>query len=231
MIFAALSPETTPPEPGLLTSGGPMMGVLVLLTAGLVVLLAERMFYLRRVHITTREFVEGIKNTLAKRRIGEAQAVCDETPGPVAAVVKVALVHAQEDETQMRHAVQEAAILALPALERRLGAIAVIAQIAPLLGLLGTVMGMAVTFRAFSSGGVEYQTATALSQGMWQALLSTAGSLMLAILARVAQHVLAGRLRAVVDDIEWSANEIMRHLLTDYRNSPAEETENRGGKS
>ncbi len=228
MIFAALNPETAPSEAGVLASGGPMMWVLLLLTAGLAVLLAERIFYLRTAHIRVHGFVEGIKNILAKRRLAEAQAVCDETPGPVAAVVKVALVHAHDDEARMRHAVQEAAILALPVLERRLGAVATIAQVAPLLGLLGTVLGMLATFRAFSSGGVEYQTATALAQGMWQALLSTAGSLLLAIFARVAQHVLAGRVRAVVDDIEWSANEIMRHLLTDYRTLP-EENEKGGG--
>ncbi|MEI6861722.1 MAG: MotA/TolQ/ExbB proton channel family protein [Verrucomicrobiota bacterium] len=229
MLFAAFNPEPVRGEPGLLASGGPMIWVLLLLTAALALLLAERMFFLRHVQIQAREFVDGIKNILAKRRLGEAQAVCDETPGPVAAVVKVALVHAGDDEMHLRHAVQEAAILALPTLERRLGAIAAIAQVAPLLGLLGTVLGMLVTFRAFSSGGAEYQTAKALADGMWQALFSTAGSLLLAILARVAQYVLAGRVRAVVDDIEWSANEIMRYLLTDYRTLPAAAEEKGGG--
>jgi biopolymer transport protein ExbB len=52
---------------------------------------------------------------------------------------------------------------------------------------------------------------------MWQALLATAGGLMLAIPAHLAYHFLSGRVRAIVRDVEWAGNEIMRYLLTDYR--------------
>ena len=61
--------------------------------------------------------------------------------------------------------------------------------------------------------------ANTLSAGMWQALLATAGSLMVAIPAHLAHHFLAGRVRAIVRDVEWSGNEIMKYLLTDYRNA------------
>ena len=193
-----------------------MMWVLLLMTVIVVVLFIERTFYLHRGQIKSTTFVDGIKNTLAKRRIIEALTLCEETPGPVAAVVKAALIHAHDDETRMRYAVQEAAVVELPALERRLGSIAAIAQIAPMVGLLGTVLGMASTFHAFMQGG-QYATAQALSQGMWQALLSTAGSLVLAIPAHLAYHFLHGRVRSLVRDIEWAGNEIMRYLLIDYR--------------
>lgn len=192
------------------------MWVLLLMTVIVVVLFIERTFYLHRGQIKSTTFVDGIKNTLAKRRIIEALTLCEETPGPVAAVVKAALIHAHDDETRMRYAVQEAAVVELPALERRLGSIAAIAQIAPMVGLLGTVLGMATTFHAFMQGG-QYATAQALSQGMWQALLSTAGSLILAIPAHLAYHFLHGRVRSLVRDIEWAGNEIMRYLLIDYR--------------
>ena len=212
---------------GLLTAGGPATWLLLLMAAGLAALVAERVFYLHRAQIRAKEFVDGIRNTLAKRRLVEALTLCEETPGPVAATVKAALLHAHDDEARMRHAVQEAAILELPALERRLGGIAAIAQVAPLLGLLGTVLGMAVTFRAFSTGAAEYATGRALAEGMWPALISTAGGLAVAIPARLAQHFLAGRVRAIVRDIEWATNEVMRHLLTDYRTAApvADQTE------
>ena len=142
--------------------------------------------------------------------------MCEETPGPVAAVVKAALLHASDEADAMRFHVQEAAVVELPAIERRLGSIAAIAQVAPLVGLLGTILGMITTFVAFEKG--DYVTASALSKGMWQALLSTAASLMLAIPAHLAHHFLAGRVRAIVRDVEWSANEIMKYLLTEYRN-------------
>jgi len=195
-----------------------MMWVLLGLAVLLLVLLIERTLYLHRGQIRAGEFVDGIKNILAKRRLVEALTVCEETPGPVAAVVKAALLHAEEDADAMRFHVQEAAVIELPALERRLGSIAAVAQVAPLVGLLGTVLGMVATFLAFEK---DYMAASALAPGMWQALLSAAGSLMLAIPAHLAHHFLSGRVRAIVRDVEWSANEIMKYLLTEYRHPPA----------
>jgi biopolymer transport protein ExbB len=179
-------------------------------------LFIERSLYLHRGQIRAKAFVDGIKNTLAKRRLVEALTLCEETPGPVAAVVKAALLHANDSADQMRFHVQEAGIVELPALERRLGSIAAIAQVAPLVGLLGTVLGMIGTFAAFEKGG-NYAMAGALSAGMWQALLAAAASLMLAIPAHLAYHFLSGRVRAIVRDVEWSGNEIMKYLLTEYR--------------
>lgn len=193
-----------------------MMWVVVVLGFVGVMLFIERTLYLHRGHIASKAFVDGIKNILAKRRLVEALTVCEETPGPVAAVVKAALLHADDPADAMRFHVQEAGIVELPALERRLNSIAAIAQVAPLVGLLGTILGFITTFAAFEKGG-PYAMADALSAGMWQALLSTAASLMLAIPAHLSYHFLSGRVRAIVRDVEWSANEIMKYLLTEYR--------------
>ena len=193
----------------------------VLLGLGLLglMLFIERTLYLHRGQIRAKAFIEGLKNILAKRRLVEALTVCEETPGPVAAVVKAALLHAEDDADAMRFHVQEAAVIELPGIERRLGSIAAIAQVAPLVGLLGTILGMITTFVAFEKG--DYVTASALSKGMWQALISTAGGLVLAIPAHLAHHFLSGRVRSIVRDVEWSANEIMKYLLTEYRTGGA----------
>ena len=198
----------------LFAKGGPMMWALLIIALVGIVIFIERTLFLHRGQIRSKAFIGGIKNILAKRRIVEALTVCEETPGPVAAVVKAALLHADDDADKMRFYVQEAAVVELPALERRLGAIAAIAQVAPLVGLLGTVVGIIVTYQSFES---DYATASVLAKGMWQALLSTAGSLMIAIPAHLAYHFLIGRVRAIVRDIEWSGNEIMKYLLTEYR--------------
>ncbi len=200
----------------LLTRGGPVIWVLMGLGALALVLFVERLLHLHRGQIRSKDFVDGIKNILAQRRMVEAVTVCEEAPGPVAAVVKAALVHAGEDETRLRYAVQDAAIVELPALERRLGALAAIAQVAPMVGLLGTVLGMATTFRAFMEGG-QYATAQALSIGMWQGLITAGTALALAIPAHLGHHLLSGRVRAIVRDVEWAGNEIMRYLMTEYK--------------
>lgn len=129
-----------------------MMWVLLAMGLAGTLIFIERLLYLHRGQIRSTAFVNGIRNILAKRRLMEALTVCEETPGPVAAVVKSALLHADCDEQEMRLAVQEAALIEIPVLERRLGSIAAIAQVAPLVGLLGTLLGMITTFHAFMQG-------------------------------------------------------------------------------
>jgi biopolymer transport protein ExbB len=203
----------------LFTEGGPMMWVLLAMGVAGTLIFIERLLYLHRGQIRSTAFVGGIKNILAKRRLMEALTVCEETPGPVAVVVKAALLQAEADEQKMRLAVQEAALVEIPVLERRLGSIAAIAQVAPLVGLLGTVLGMIATFHAFMEGG-NYATASMLAAGLWQALISTAGSLVVAIPSHLAYHFLSGRVRAIVRDVEWAGNEIMQYLLIEYRRAP-----------
>lgn len=192
------------------------MVVVLLLALLFLVLFVERTLFLHRSQIRSKPFLDGIKNTLEKRRIVEALTLCEETPGPVAAVIKAALLHAGEDPEKLRFAVQEAAVVELPSLERRLGSIAAIAQVAPLVGLLGTLVGLITTFHAFTQGG-QYATANALAGGLWQALLVTVGSLMVGIPCHLAYHFLNSRVRGMVRDVEWAGNEIMRYLLSEYR--------------
>jgi len=196
--------------------GGPVMGLLVLLGLAALVLFIERALFLHRAQIRSTEFLNGIKNLLAKDRLMEALTLCEETSGPVAKLVKAGLRHAGDDEQAIRFAVQEAALAELPVLERRISALAAIAQIAPLFGLLGTLLGMIKTFWLFNQGG-NYATPTVLAGGMWEALLTAAAGLVVAIPAQLGRHFLAGRVRALVQDMEWAGNELMRFLLRDYR--------------
>ncbi|MEO6996386.1 MAG: MotA/TolQ/ExbB proton channel family protein [Lacunisphaera sp.] len=196
--------------------GGPVMLLLVILGLAAVVIFVERALFLHRGQIRSTEFLNGIKNLLGKDRLMEALTLAEETPGPVAKVVKAGLRNAGDDEQALRFAIQEAALAEIPVLERRISALAAIAQIAPLFGLLGTLLGMIGVFRLFNQGG-SYATPEVLAGGMWQALLTAAAGLVVAIPAHLARHFLSGRVRALVQDMEWSGNELMRFLLRDYR--------------
>jgi biopolymer transport protein ExbB len=199
------------------------MWLLVLLGLAAAVIFVERALFLHRAQIRSTEFLNGIKNLLQKDRLMEALTLSEETPGPVAKLVKSGLRHAGDDEPAMRFAVQEAALAELPVLERRISALAAIAQIAPLFGLLGTLLGMIKTFWLFNQGG-NYATPAVLAVGMWEALLTAAVGLVVAIPAHLGRHFLAGRVRALVQDMEWAGNELMRFLQRDYRKN------NGGGK-
>jgi biopolymer transport protein ExbB len=196
--------------------GGPVMWLLLLLGVVALVIFLERALYLHRGQIRSTEFLTGIKNLLQKNRLMEALTLCEETVGPVAKVVKAGLRQATADEAGLRFAVQEAALVEIPVLERRISALAAIAQIAPLLGLLGTLLGMIKTFWLFNQGG-SYATPVVLASGMWEALLTAAAGLAVAIPAHLARHFLSGRVRVLVQDIEWAGSELMRYLLQEYR--------------
>lgn len=206
----------------LFARGGPVMWLLLLVGLVALGIFIERALFLHRGQIRSTEFLNGIKNLLQKGRLMEALTVCEETPGPVAAVVKAGLRHAHDDEQGMRFAIQDAALVELPILERRIGSLAAIAQIAPLLGLLGTLLGMIKTYWLFNQGG-NYATPAGLSGGMWEALLTAAAGLGVAIPVHLARHFLTGRVRALVHDMEWVGNELMRYLLRENGREAAEE--------
>ena len=214
----------SPPEHSLIDLfilGGPIMWVLLALSVLALMLFVERALYLHRGQIRSTQFLEGVKNTVRKRRLVEALTISEETPGPVAAIVKAGLLHHEETEEEIRFAMTEAALVEIPALERRVGSLAAIAQAAPALGLLGTVLGMIQTFARFEQEGA-YATAGALSGGFWQALIATATGLAIGIAARLGHHFLAARVRALARDIEWVGNELLQFLMTE-RNRPARE--------
>lgn len=200
--------------------GGPVMWLLVLLGLVALVIFVERALFLHRGQIRSTEFLNGIKNLLQKGRLMEALTLCEETPGPVAAIVKAGLRHASDDEQGMRFAVQEAALTEIPILERRIATLAAIAQVAPLLGLLGTLLGMIKTFWLFQQSG-NYATPSVLSGGMSEALLTAAAGLVVAVPVHLARHFLSGRVRALVNDMEWVGNELMRYLLREHRQGGA----------
>lgn len=202
--------------------GGPVMWLLVLLGLAALVLFVERVLFLHRAQIRSTEFLDGIKNLLRKQRLMEALTLSEETPGPVARIVKAGLRHAGDDELGLRLAIQEAAVVEIPILERRISALTAIAQIAPMFGLLGTLLGMIKTFWLFNQGG-NYATPVVLAGGMWEALLTAAAGIAVAIPAQAGRHFLSGRVRALVQDMEWAGGELMRFLLKENRGHATED--------
>ncbi|MDR3228979.1 MAG: MotA/TolQ/ExbB proton channel family protein [Puniceicoccales bacterium] len=199
-------------EFSLVASAGPLVWPLLVLGALAVVFFIERLHYLHRGQIRAAEFLEGIKNSLRQSRLVEALTVCEEAPGPVPRVVKAILLRATGSEERMRSAAAEAALLEVPALERRVGALAAIAKLAPLLGLAGTVFALLRAFLAMRAHG-HYATADAFAGDVAAALAVTAMGLVLAALAHLAHHFLCDRVRSLLHDIEWSAQHLIQFVL------------------
>ncbi len=176
----------------------------------------ERVLFLHRGQIRSTEFITGIKNIVRKQRLVEALTLCEETPGPLPNLVKASLLSFEESEEKIRFEIQEAALVQIPVLEKRLGSLAALAKAAPLVGLLGTVLGLTKTFYQMQMAG-NYSDAILLSSGMWQALLTTSTGLAISVLGYLGYHFLHGRVRALVRDMEWAGNEMLKFLVSDLR--------------
>jgi biopolymer transport protein ExbB len=204
----------------LFVAAGPFVWPLVLLALLAVVFFVERSYYLHRSKIRASEFLEGIKNALRNSRLVEALTVCEEAHGPVPRVIKAILLRAGEGEARMRNAAAEAATLEVPALERRAGSLGAIAKLAPLLGMTGTVFALLRAFFAMREQG-HYATADAFAGDVAAALAATALGLVLAAFAHLAHYFLCARIRAIIHDIEWSAQSLVQFVAFEL---PAEKT-------
>jgi len=179
---------------------------------GLVALITflEKLFHFHRAQINTADFINGIRNALKRGNVVESIALCDETPGPVPAVVKAGIASLDRSRGEIREAMEDAARAEIARLERRLVIIATVAQIAPLIGFLGTVLGMIQMFKVIQEA--QLPSPGQLAGGVWQALYTTAGGLMVAVPAYIAYNYLVSRVQNLVLDMEKSANEIIRFL-------------------
>lgn len=168
--------------------------------------------YLHKGQIRAVEFVAGIKTALKKRRILEAVTICDESYGPIPRVIKTALLNFEETPETMSQAVNIAAANEFALIDRRVSSLALIAKLAPLTGLAGTVLAILQIFQKMAESG-SYANASEFSYQIYNALLSSAVGLFIAILAWLAYALINSRVRALAQDIDWSANDIMLFII------------------
>jgi len=195
----------------LLSQGGLMIWVIVLTSAVAIVVFIERVLHYHRAQINSMEFLNGVRNVLKRDNVVEAISICDATPGPVARLVKVAILNRDKGRDGVREALEEAGLVEVPPLEDKLSLLATIAQLAPLMGLLGTVLGFITIFTALQTKAT-IPTMQDLSGGVWQALICTAAGLAVSIPCYAAHNYLVSRVNAIVLDMEKAATEIANIL-------------------
>lgn len=175
----------------------------------------ERFVYLRRATIDTREFMDAMRAVLRQGRIQEAIQLCDELDGPVARIIKAGILKYNRAKEDIREAIEDAGHLEIPRLERYMSALATCANIAPLLGLLGTVAGMIKAFAQiqYKQGQVNPSD---LAEGISNALVTTAAGLTVAIPTLVVYNYLISRVENMVLEMEISSSELLE-LLTKHQ--------------
>lgn len=199
----------------------------IIIVCGLVAIgvFMERVLNLHRARIKAEDFLAGILNNLGRGNVAEALAICEDTPGPVAEIVKVAILNLGADKDAIRTAVENAGRIEIARMERRLVVLATMAQVAPIFGLLGTVLGMIKGVQAMRSAAPLVQSADVLG-GLMPALICTALGLSVAAPCYVAFNFLVGKVEKIVIDMERASAEILNYLS---QRTPGE-PETSGGK-
>src|SRR5438876_8835750 len=203
--------------PALLANGGVMLWLILLISAVAVAVFTERFLHFHRAQINSLEFLNGVRTVLKRDNVVEALSICDATPGPVARLVKTAILNRDHGRERVREALEEAGLAEVPRLEEKLNLLATIAQLAPLLGLLGTVLGFIDTFSLMKDAGLHAHVSD-LSNGIWKALVCAAAGLSVAIPAHAGYNYLVSRVNSIVLDMERSATEIV-NIVTEVPKS------------
>ena len=196
----------------LLQRGGAMMWPIGATSVVALAIIVERFIALRRASIDTREFMDTIRQILRQNRIQDAIEHCDETDAPVARILKAGMLKYNRAKEDIREAIEDAGHLEAPRLERHLSALATCGSIAPLLGLLGTVLGMIKAFAVIMHKQGMVNPAD-LAEGIANALVATAAGLTLAIPIIVMHNYFATRIENMVLEMEISSSELLE-LLT-----------------
>jgi len=189
--------------------GGPAMWLIMVISVAAGVIFLQRAFHLHRAQIKSTDFIRGIFTIVNKGNIVEAVSQCEETPGPVSAMVRMAILEREQGPERVRQVMQEVGLAEIPRLERNLSLLLTAAQLAPLTGLLGTVLGMLRSLQIMMNQAPQVY-ASDLSAGLWTALLTTAAGIAVAIPTYAGYNFLVSRVELIVLDMEQVFGEVMQ---------------------
>ena len=204
----------------LMGNGGPVIWLLLACGLFAALVFLERLFNLHRAQIAADDFLKGVYNILNRDNTVEAATICEEAPGPVARLALAAVLHHDDALENIGRAIEDAGLEEIPRMERGLGWLATVARITPLIGLLGTVLGMMEMLLAANRNAPLVQSAD-LTGGLWTALSATALSLAIAILAYAGYNLLVSRVESILLDMERSASALMNFMRQWKRNREA----------
>lgn len=196
--------------------GGWIMIVLAILLALAVYLFIERMVVISRAKKEDKSFMDRIKDYIHDGKIDSALNLCRKTNTPAARMVEKGITRIGRPMSDVQVAVENVGNLEVANLEKNLVIVATIAAIAPMIGFLGTVLGMVQTFYNMAANATGVIELSALSEGMYQAMVTTIGGLIVGILVLFAYNYLVARIDSVVRLLEGRTLEFM-----DLLNEPA----------
>lgn len=193
----------------LMREGGPVLWVIGICSLVAMFIFFKKTFQFHHEEVNVRELVRGLENVLRRNGFVEAISLCDNTPGPAARVLSSAILAYERKDEDLKQAIDDACLEELPKLEKNIDILGTIGFISPLLGLLGTVLGMMETFQTVNVTSSMALSSSELAGTIRMALITTAGGLAVAIPCYVAYNYLVSRVNAISLDMEKAASEII----------------------
>ncbi len=195
----------------LMSKGGPLMLVILLCSIASLTIILEKLFLLRATKKRMDAFGVRIQGILKYGHLDEVEKRAREQPNPVARIFLAGLEKAGQGEARIRESIQIAGEKEARRLRRHVPGLATIVAGAPLLGFLGTVLGMIEAFRQIQELGGNVN-ASVLAGGIWQAMLTTAAGLTVAIPTLFAHNWIASQIKALVEEMEDASQTLLESL-------------------
>lgn len=184
--------------------GGPLMYPLVAASIIALGYTIERWWALHKAKINTAEFTGKLRTVLLKKDVKGAVRLCENYRGPIASILKAGLLKYGSPKEEIEQTIETAAIHEMARLERGLNVLASIANIAPILGFLGTVTGMIKSFDQIAKAGLNNPAAVAA--GISEALITTASGLIIAAPTLMVYNFFTTKIGKFVREMGSSSN-------------------------
>jgi len=211
--------------------GGPVMYPIVLGSVIALALFIERLWVLRRDRVMPRGLHARVISLVGEGKAGEAAQLCAQDGSAVATVMRAGLREAGKPRAEVKDSIMDAGRREVSRLEAHIDLLGTIAAVEPLLGLLGTVTGLIRAFQQVETlaGKGSGVNPGALASGIWEALITTAGGLMIGIPAYLGYRYLQGRVTTLAVEMEESALEVgsMVAQVTSPADAPSPRQETR----
>jgi biopolymer transport protein ExbB/TolQ len=194
--------------------GGFGMYLIAISSVFIIAVAVERVYFLYfKATIEKDAFVQAMRKYILAGNVGKALALCSQESTPLSNIIKSGLVKVNKSDAEVQAAMDEASLREVPRVEKRTPYLAMLANVAMLLGLLGTIVGLINCFAAVATGDPS-EKATLLAKGISEVMNCTAFGLGTAIVALCAFAVLQGKTQKLSDDINEASVSVLNLIVT-----------------
>ena len=198
----------------ILFDGGPIMVPILICSVFALAIVISKLIFFAKITTDTHKLKQDVFHLLKDNKLKEAVRLCETNATPVARILKGGILKFGCPKDEIKEAMEDVSLFEIPILEKRFTALATIAHIAPLLGLLGTVTGMTSSFHTIQIRAASMNPVTPgdLAGGIGEALLTTVAGLVVAIPTYVAYNYFVSRVNHFIREMEHAATELLNFM-------------------